>query len=130
MLAKRSGLSFPADLYVEGTDQHRGWFQSSLLTSIATKGNVHLNTLFIAQVQFTVVEHLIILLLHCFCNHTTKPNSTHLAFCQKLLMHNLIFSLHRSQFLVLSFLHFMWGILGGKKRAAKLECCFVFIKGR
>ncbi|KAG5555044.1 hypothetical protein RHGRI_012551 [Rhododendron griersonianum] len=38
VLAKRSGLSFPADLYVEGTDQHRGWFQSSLLTSIATKG--------------------------------------------------------------------------------------------
>lgn len=57
MLAKRSGLSFPADLYLEGTDQHRGWFQSSLLTSIATKGNVHLNMLFIAQVQFTVVEH-------------------------------------------------------------------------
>ncbi|XP_058212467.1 isoleucine--tRNA ligase, chloroplastic/mitochondrial isoform X2 [Rhododendron vialii] len=38
VLAKRSGLSFPADLYLEGTDQHRGWFQSSLLTSIATKG--------------------------------------------------------------------------------------------
>uniref|UniRef100_A0A2P2LMZ0 isoleucine--tRNA ligase n=1 Tax=Rhizophora mucronata TaxID=61149 RepID=A0A2P2LMZ0_RHIMU len=32
------GLSFPADLYLEGTDQHRGWFQSSLLTSIATRG--------------------------------------------------------------------------------------------
>ena len=28
-------LSFPADLYLEGSDQHRGWFQSSLLTSIA-----------------------------------------------------------------------------------------------
>ncbi len=28
-------LSFPADLYLEGKDQHRGWFQSSLLTSIA-----------------------------------------------------------------------------------------------
>ncbi|KAF7144763.1 hypothetical protein RHSIM_Rhsim04G0222400 [Rhododendron simsii] len=38
VLAKRSRLSFPADLYLEGTDQHRGWFQSSLLTSIATKG--------------------------------------------------------------------------------------------
>lgn len=38
VLEKRSGLSFPADLYLEGTDQHRGWFQSSLLTSIATKG--------------------------------------------------------------------------------------------
>ncbi|CAN0900547.1 Isoleucine--tRNA ligase, chloroplastic/mitochondrial [Linum grandiflorum] len=31
-------LMFPADLYLEGSDQHRGWFQSSLLTSIATKG--------------------------------------------------------------------------------------------
>ncbi|OMO59452.1 Aminoacyl-tRNA synthetase, class Ia [Corchorus capsularis] len=38
VLGKRDGLSFPADLYLEGTDQHRGWFQSSLLTSIATKG--------------------------------------------------------------------------------------------
>lgn len=28
------GLSFPADMYLEGSDQHRGWFQSSLLTSI------------------------------------------------------------------------------------------------
>ena len=32
------GLSFPADLYLEGADQYRGWFQSSLLTSVATKG--------------------------------------------------------------------------------------------
>ncbi|GAV74906.1 tRNA-synt_1 domain-containing protein/zf-FPG_IleRS domain-containing protein/Anticodon_1 domain-containing protein [Cephalotus follicularis] len=38
VLGKRNGLSFPADLYLEGTDQHRGWFQSSLLTSIAIKG--------------------------------------------------------------------------------------------
>ncbi|OMO82700.1 Aminoacyl-tRNA synthetase, class Ia [Corchorus capsularis] len=38
VLGKRDSLSFPADLYLEGTDQHRGWFQSSLLTSIATKG--------------------------------------------------------------------------------------------
>lgn len=38
VLEKRNGLSYPADLYLEGTDQHRGWFQSSLLTSIATKG--------------------------------------------------------------------------------------------
>ena len=29
---------FPADLYLEGNDQHRGWFQSSLLTSVATNG--------------------------------------------------------------------------------------------
>lgn len=28
-------LNLPADLYLEGSDQHRGWFQSSLLTSVA-----------------------------------------------------------------------------------------------
>lgn len=38
VLGKREGLSLPADLYLEGTDQHRGWFQSSLLTSVATTG--------------------------------------------------------------------------------------------
>ncbi|XP_015573355.1 isoleucine--tRNA ligase, chloroplastic/mitochondrial [Ricinus communis] len=38
VLGRRSGLNYPADLYLEGSDQHRGWFQSSLLTSIATKG--------------------------------------------------------------------------------------------
>ncbi|ANX02607.1 isoleucine--tRNA ligase [Thermoclostridium stercorarium subsp. leptospartum DSM 9219] len=31
-------LSWPADMYLEGSDQHRGWFQSSLLTAVATKG--------------------------------------------------------------------------------------------
>ncbi|WP_432742142.1 isoleucine--tRNA ligase [Methylobacter sp. G7] len=35
VLEKREQLSFPADLYLEGSDQHRGWFQSSLLTSVA-----------------------------------------------------------------------------------------------
>lgn len=38
VLGKRDELSFPADLYVEGSDQHRGWFQSSLLTSIGAYG--------------------------------------------------------------------------------------------
>ncbi|MFN3360605.1 MAG: isoleucine--tRNA ligase [Pseudanabaenaceae cyanobacterium] len=32
---QRPELSYPADLYLEGSDQHRGWFQSSLLTSVA-----------------------------------------------------------------------------------------------
>jgi isoleucyl-tRNA synthetase len=32
-------LSWPADMYLEGSDQHRGWFQSSLLTAVATKGS-------------------------------------------------------------------------------------------
>lgn len=37
VLAER-GISIPADLYLEGHDQYRGWFQSSILTSVATKG--------------------------------------------------------------------------------------------
>jgi len=35
VLEKDSALNCPADLYLEGSDQHRGWFQSSLLTSVA-----------------------------------------------------------------------------------------------
>lgn len=35
VLKQRPELSFPADLYLEGGDQYRGWFQSSMLTSIA-----------------------------------------------------------------------------------------------
>jgi isoleucyl-tRNA synthetase len=35
VVAKNKNLQFPADLYLEGSDQHRGWFQSSLKTSIA-----------------------------------------------------------------------------------------------
>ncbi|TAL26023.1 MAG: isoleucine--tRNA ligase [Nitrospirae bacterium] len=31
-------LSWPADMYLEGSDQHRGWFQSSLLASVGTRG--------------------------------------------------------------------------------------------
>ncbi|SMC55908.1 isoleucine--tRNA ligase [Papillibacter cinnamivorans] len=37
VLETRPELRYPADLYLEGGDQYRGWFQSSLLTSIATK---------------------------------------------------------------------------------------------
>ena len=35
---ERPELRSPADLYLEGSDQHRGWFQSSLLTSVGTRG--------------------------------------------------------------------------------------------
>lgn len=35
VLKQRAELNAPADLYLEGSDQHRGWFQSSLLTSLA-----------------------------------------------------------------------------------------------
>ncbi len=38
VLEVREELRAPADLYLEGSDQHRGWFQSSLLTSVGTRG--------------------------------------------------------------------------------------------
>ncbi len=38
VLQDNSKLNWPADLYLEGADQYRGWFQSSLLTAVATKG--------------------------------------------------------------------------------------------
>jgi isoleucyl-tRNA synthetase len=38
VLGHEPGLPWPADLYLEGGDQHRGWFQSSLLCAVATKG--------------------------------------------------------------------------------------------
>jgi len=39
VLQRREELRSPADLYLEGSDQHRGWFQSSLLTGCAINGN-------------------------------------------------------------------------------------------
>lgn len=44
VVKKRSNLKFPADLYLEGNDQYRGWFQSSLLTSVATTGEAPYKT--------------------------------------------------------------------------------------
>jgi isoleucyl-tRNA synthetase len=38
VLEQRHELTSPADLYLEGSDQHRGWFQSSLLESVGTRG--------------------------------------------------------------------------------------------
>lgn len=38
VLTTRDDLQWPADLYLEGNDQYRGWFQSSLLTSVAWRG--------------------------------------------------------------------------------------------
>lgn len=40
----RDELAYPADLYLEGSDQHRGWFQSSLLTSVAAQGKAPYKT--------------------------------------------------------------------------------------
>ena len=38
-LVGQPGQNFPADLYLEGSDQHRGWFHSSLLSSVAVNGH-------------------------------------------------------------------------------------------
>lgn len=39
VLAERDNLTYPADLYLEGSDQYRGWFNSSLITSVAVSGH-------------------------------------------------------------------------------------------
>jgi isoleucyl-tRNA synthetase len=45
VLKRREELRSPADLYLEGSDQHRGWFQSSLLTGCAIDGRAPYNAL-------------------------------------------------------------------------------------
>ncbi|MBF0344747.1 MAG: isoleucine--tRNA ligase [Nitrospirae bacterium] len=44
VLERFEGLSWPADMYLEGSDQHRGWFQSSLLSSTALRQSAPFNT--------------------------------------------------------------------------------------
>jgi len=44
VLEKRPDLKWPADLYLEGSDQHRGWFQSSLLEACGTRGRAPFET--------------------------------------------------------------------------------------
>ena len=44
VLQQRAQLGVPADLYLEGSDQHRGWFQSSLLSSVAMRGSAPYRT--------------------------------------------------------------------------------------
>ncbi len=44
VLKQRQELSWPADMYLEGSDQHRGWFQSSLLASVGTTGQAPYRT--------------------------------------------------------------------------------------
>jgi len=44
VLGHEPGLPWPADLYLEGGDQHRGWFQSSLLCAVATRGEAPYRT--------------------------------------------------------------------------------------
>lgn len=43
-LLNRRGITYPADLYLEGSDQYRGWFNSSLITAVATTGKAPYKT--------------------------------------------------------------------------------------
>lgn len=54
VLSMNDHLDSPADLYLEGSDQHRGWFQSSLLTSVAIQGQAPYKT--VLTHGFTVDE--------------------------------------------------------------------------
>ena len=45
VLEKRKDLKWPASMYLEGSDQHRGWFQSSLLESCGTRGRAPFETI-------------------------------------------------------------------------------------
>lgn len=54
VLDQRPELRAPADMYLEGSDQHRGWFQSSLLTSLAIRGTAPYHT--VLTHGFTVDE--------------------------------------------------------------------------
>ena len=55
VLEKRPELAWPADLYLEGTDQHRGWFQSSLLVGIGTRNHAPYKS--VLTHGFVVDEH-------------------------------------------------------------------------
>jgi isoleucyl-tRNA synthetase len=55
VLAQRSDLTWPADLYLEGTDQYRGWFQSSLLVGVGTRGRAPYNA--VLTHGFVVDDH-------------------------------------------------------------------------
>lgn len=52
---QRPELKYPVEMYLEGSDQHRGWFQSSLLTSVAVNGYAPYKT--VLTHGFTVDEH-------------------------------------------------------------------------
>ena len=49
------GLPWPADLYLEGSDQHRGWFQSSLLEAVGSRGHAPFKA--VLTHGFTLDEH-------------------------------------------------------------------------
>jgi isoleucyl-tRNA synthetase len=54
VLEKRPDLKWPADVYLEGSDQHRGWFHSSLLESCGTRGRAPYET--VVTHGFTMAE--------------------------------------------------------------------------
>ena len=54
-LEQREDLKWPADLYLEGSDQHRGWFHSSLLESCGTRGRAPYDA--VLTHGFTMDEH-------------------------------------------------------------------------
>jgi isoleucyl-tRNA synthetase len=54
VLEKRPDLKWPADVYLEGSDQHRGWFHSSLLESCGTRGRAPYDT--VVTHGFTMAE--------------------------------------------------------------------------
>jgi isoleucyl-tRNA synthetase len=55
VLSQNYELGFPAFMYLEGSDQHRGWFQSSILTAVATNGRAPFET--VLTHGFIVDEH-------------------------------------------------------------------------
>ena len=50
VLEKRKDLKWPADMYLEGSDQHRGWFHSSLLESCGTRGRAPFDNILITWI--------------------------------------------------------------------------------
>ena len=55
VLARRDGLGWPAEMYLEGTDQYRGWFQSSLLVGVGTRDHAPYRS--VLTHGFVVDEH-------------------------------------------------------------------------
>ena len=51
VLRQRPELSFPADMYLEGSDQYRGWFNSSITTSVATQWRCAIQISFITRLH-------------------------------------------------------------------------------
>ena len=54
VLETRPELSFPADMYLEGSDQYRGWFNSSITTSVATREYHLINSYFLMVLLWMV----------------------------------------------------------------------------